>query len=108
MSKLIEQDTNQGQYDLPCQEMIVELTDGRRMYLLEGFGGMSDLEGGQYRWRHGIAIQILPTDTLESLRADTGEYNTTSYDRLVHGYDEQRPVQEWPGTIIDSIASAAV
>jgi hypothetical protein len=46
MTKLIERNTLTGDYNLPKQEMIVELGDGRRVYLIEGFGGMSSLEGG--------------------------------------------------------------
>jgi hypothetical protein len=101
---MIETDTNDGIYNLPCTEMIVRLTDGRRVYLSEGFGGISSLEGGQYRWKYGIAIAIHETDTLETLHADTGEYNCDSYERMMAGYDETRPVLGWDGVIINGMA----
>ena len=104
MTTLIQADTNDGIYDLPCTEMIVQLTDGRRIYLSEGFGGMSSLEGGQYRWRHGVAIAIQVTDTLESLHTDTKEYNCHSYERMMAGYDETRPILDWDGNVIDRVA----
>jgi hypothetical protein len=107
MAKLIERNTLTGDYNLTKQAMIVEMSDGRRIYLIEGFGGMDSLEGGQNRWRHGAAVQILPTDTLDSLAEDSGEYHVTSYERMMHGYDEQRPVLDWDGSVIDRVARLA-
>lgn len=108
MTKLIERNTLTGDYNLPLQEMIVELSNGRRVYLIEGFGGMSSLEGGQNRWRHGVAVQILPADTLDSLSEDSGDYYVGSYTRMMNGYDKQRPILDWDGWVIDRVATSAI
>jgi hypothetical protein len=107
MVELIECDVNPGLYNLPCQEMIVELSNGTHVYLSEGFGGMDELMGGQYRWQHGIAVKLLPTDTLASIRVDDGAVLLSNFDRMVHGYDTERPLLDWSGSKIGKIAEEA-
>ena len=107
MAKLVERDTVTADYDLPCDTMIVELKDGRRIYLTQGFGGMNSLDGGMCRWRHGIAIHVFPTDTLESLRADSDDYYVAPYTRMIQGYDDQRPLLDWDGAVVESVALSA-
>ena len=108
MANVIETMRTEGQYGLPADEMIVELNDGRRVWLLEFYGGENTAEGGCYRWRHGLAIQVMPTDTLTSLHTDSGEWdNTHSRNAIVGGYDTRRPLIEWDGAEIERVATTA-
>lgn len=109
MAKLIETTRTKGIYGLPADEMIVELKDGRRVWLLEFYGGEDTSQGGQYRWRHGVAIQVLPTDTLASLHEDNGEWaeGTHSRDAILSGYDDRRPLLYWDGNVIERVATVA-
>lgn len=106
MAKLIEKKHSEGIYGMDCCEKIVEMPDGKRIYLVEGFGGMHSPEGGMYRWRHGLAIQVLPTDTLESLHADD-DSELPEYQLMIEGHSKQRPVLDWDGKIIASVANSA-
>ena len=109
MAKLIEQKTYKGVYDLSRDEIIVELSHGRRVYITDGYGGERSIAGGAYRWRHGLAIQILPTDTLESLHNEDfapGCY-VTQYYLMIHGEDKYRPILDWTGVQVDNVAVSA-
>jgi hypothetical protein len=105
-AKIVEKNEFEGIYGLPATEMIVELKDARRVYLAEGFGGMSTLAGGQYRWRHGIAVQVKHTDTIASLSADLTHraWPTTTLDLMTRGCDNDRSVLMWDGRTIDQVA----
>ena len=89
-AKIIEKDRDRGLYDFWVDEMILDHPDLGRIYISQGYGGQDDLRGGCYRWEHGCVIQLMPDDTLESLRAD---YNgdCTILDRAIAGHDSDRP-----------------
>lgn len=95
-SMLVEADTVRGQYDLPCEIRIIDHARYGRLLLVEGFGGMDTVQGGTYRWEHGAAYRLLPTDTLAALR--NGEWNesTTLYEAVIAGYEDSRPPLNLP------------
>lgn len=101
--RLIEQDSFVGLYNFEIDEMIVELADGTRVYLVEGYGGEQSVIGGSYRWPQGAAYKIRPKDTLESLHGGSEDY-----ERMINGYDAERPVLNWPGSMISVVARGAV
>lgn len=103
-NKLVEKDTLTGQYDINYDRMIVDSVKSGRLLLIEGFGGIDTLDGGTYRWKHGIAIQLKPGDTLESL--DDTEWNDyySTYQVVAQGQDDSRPVLQWDGFAIEKLA----
>lgn len=100
---LIDQDSFDGIYDFTVDEMIVEAQGGQRVYLVEGYGGEQSVIGGAYRWIHGLAIYIKPEDTLKSLHEDIEDF-----ERMMHGYDEERPVQTWDGKAVEQCARGVI
>jgi hypothetical protein len=104
---VVESDTSTGLYDMLQGRMVVDHPTHGRLLLVEGFGGMDSLQGGQYRWMHGYAVRLQPGDTLASL--DLKEWNewTSLYTAVMAGYDKTRPVLEWSGHMIASVARAA-
>lgn len=107
MIKIIEKNTEEGQYGFNFDEMIVEHQTHGRLLLVEGFSGQDELRGGMYRWSSGIAVKLQPDDTIKSLR--DGEWNdfTSLYQAVTTGHDDSRPVMDWDGWAIDKIAKAA-
>lgn len=106
MSKwtLVEQDEREGAYGMISQRMIV--TDGKeRVLLSDGYGGESTPNGGMYRWSHGVAVQLQPTDTLASI--DAGEWSETVSlaEAIEGGYDPERPLLDWGGGATRNVAS---
>ena len=107
MSTIIETDKVKGQYDMWCHRMIVS-HNGQRVLLIQGWGGMGDIRGGTYRWTHGEAVQLLPTDTLLSLSGDSDIDGTSIMDLALRGYDDTRPILGWTGAAINSYALHAI
>jgi len=103
---VIESETREGQYDMTWTAAIIEHPQHGRLYLAEGFGGMDSIEGGMYRWQHGLACRVLPSDTLESLEDDCNDYSTIR-EAMTSGHDDSRPVLEWSGSMIAAVAQAA-
>ena len=101
--KLIEQDSFDGLYDFDVNEMIVELEDGARVYLVEGYGGEQSVIGGAYRWSQGAAYKIKLDDDITSLHDDM-----EGYSRMINGYDADRPILTWPGSMIAVVTKAAI
>lgn len=87
--KIIEKRHSRGQYDMPCTDALIE-RDGQRIYITEGFGGLDSIGGGAYRFAHGLAVAVHPTDTLDSL--DAVEDGMSIRHRMVNGYDDARPL----------------
>lgn len=98
---LVEHDAYEGQYGMTGERMIIDHPRHGRLLLLQGFGGMEEMLGGAYRWLYGIAIPLLPDDTLASLSADDEQWQ-----RMTHGYDDDRPVLTWEGIMIEQLARA--
>lgn len=104
--KLIEQQTHEGVYGLPHTVAIVEHPEQGRVLIAEGFGGMDDLSGGNYRWRHGVACQLQVTDTLDALDQARNEC-CTIIEAALSGHDPDRPLLNWSGDEITEVARAA-
>jgi len=107
-TELIERNTMYGVYGILCDEIIIDRPKQGRLHLSESFGGMDDLCGGSYRWRHGTVVSLLPGDTLESLRAGKWNEFCTLYDAVTDGYDPDRPILNWPGYMIARVAELAL
>ena len=92
MAKLIEIEHVERDYGMAGVNAVVESSDGKRLLICDGFGGVDSLQGGSVRWQHGMVVELQPTDSIESLR--TGEWNdmTTHWDAMIHGYDKDRPI----------------
>lgn len=103
---LIESETVKGQYGMPQTMAVVDTTNGR-LLITQGLGGMDSLVGGAIRWRHGLAAQLLPTDTIASLR--DGEWNdcVSLMEAVLGGHDRTRPLLDWSGRHIESVATQA-
>lgn len=105
--KLIEHATRQGAYDMPYTEAIVEMPDGKHVYIVQGYGGESSLDGGQYRWRHGVAVQVRVVDTIDSLHENDHMVPVNPMERMMYGDDPKRPLLEWSASKMESVARAA-
>lgn len=105
---LVEKRTEIGAYDMDYNMIIIDTDKHGRILLTDGFGGMDSIDGGMYLWRHGLAIKLQPGDTLEKL--ENMDWNTeTSYlDAVLHGIDNERPILNWPGYLIEKVAIKAI
>ena len=104
--KIIEKETNKAEYDMDCVSMIVENENGERYLMQEGFGGMDTMAGGAIRWRHGLIIKIKAGETFSTFEKEWNE-SATLRDAMLRGYDDERPILDWSGTIIEKIANLA-
>lgn len=106
-AKIVEKRTVTGQYDIDFDQMIVDHPEHGRLFLSEGFGGLDSLEGGAYRWKHGLAIALKKDDTFDSL--ECGEWNEifALYEAVMQGYDDSRPILPWSGYAIKALADGA-
>lgn len=105
--RVIESETLNGQYDMGCCQAIIDHPSRGRLLLREGFGGMDELSGGAYRWRHGWVIRLLSDDTLASLRQDHPDYLGDSILDVAMRFDDPlRPVLGWDGVVIDRLAKS--
>lgn len=68
-----------------------------RVLLIEGFGGLDSLHGGAWRFRHGRAFQVEPSDTLAYL------WDTMPRPPFVRNF-ERRDLLNWSGSAIQRIA----
>lgn len=102
-SILIESRQTTGIYNIPCVDAIIQRGE-RRILLKQCFGGTA-VEGATYRWRHGTAVQLLATDTFETLTRNH-EKELDDLTRAMLGYDEKRPILPWEGRIIAKVAES--
>jgi hypothetical protein len=91
---VIEHRRATGQYDMQYTEAIVEHPTLGRLYVTEAYGGEQSLAGGCYRWRHGAAYRLQPSDTLQSLdqRPAADDYPNTIMTSMVMCRDDSRPL----------------
>ena len=106
-TKLIESTTETGVYDISSTMAIIEHPQHGRLLICDGYGGEGTLQGGTYRWKHGVVCKIKPTDTLPSLEHEDWNEGTTALDAVLHGCDDTRPVLDWHGQAIAAIAKQA-
>lgn len=103
-SKLIEKRTIEGMYEFAVEQMIIDTDKHGRILITEGYGGEDKMEGGQYRWKHGVAARLLPNDTFEVLIGDWNDC-TSVFEAVINGYDPDRPLlHDWTGHVIATVA----
>lgn len=93
------------EYGFKGKEAIVDHPSHGRLLIVDGFGGQDTLSGGAVRWRHGRVCKLLPDDSFRSLDA-AWNAETSVQDAALAGYDSDRPLQEWTGNQLASLANA--
>lgn len=107
MAKLIELENVSREYGLDGTVAIINHPEHGRLFIADGFGGQDSLDGGSVRWRHGMAIKLQPDDTLDSLRNTPWNDYCDLIDAMLKGHDDSRPVLDWHGPVIESLAKQA-
>jgi hypothetical protein len=92
MAKLIEMESVERDYQFKGTDAIVETDAGKRLLIRDAFGGIDTLEGGAVRWRHGFAVELQPTDTLESLKTEMWNDETSLFHAVINAFDDSRPL----------------
>jgi hypothetical protein len=95
-----------GEYGIPYAAAIVQHPTLGRVYISEEYGGEDGISGGTYRWRHGIAVQLRPDDTAETLNAPWSEHASV-LEAMLRGMDPARLVLNWSGAAIERVARSA-
>ena len=103
--KVIAQDTVKAQYDMWCKWAIIDHPKHGRLYITQGFGGMDSLQGGMYRWSNGIAVQLMPDDTITSLSAMHNE-TINILEAACRGYRDERQLVDWTGDMVAQVAKS--
>jgi predicted DNA-binding protein len=103
---IIEDMSGAGEYGMSQAAAIIQHPTLGRVYISEGYGGEESLNGGTYRWRHGIAVQLRPDDTSATLDAPWNEHASV-LDAMLRGMDHGRPVIDWTGAVIEKVARSA-
>lgn len=104
---LIETRDVRGAYDMICRQAIIEHPTHGRLLLTEGYGGEDSLEGGAYRWRHGVLAKLQPGDTLAALEAAEWNPVLSHLGAVLEDCDPDRPVLAWDGHSLEAVARAA-
>lgn len=99
---LIEKRTQEGQYGMDTESMILDTDTHGRLLITDGWGG-DDVNGYCYRWRNGMAIQLKADDTFEVLDADWNDF-TSTINVVLTGNDPERQILDWTGYAIANIA----
>ena len=107
MSKatVIEKRDVERDYGLSGIDAIVDHPEHGRLLVCDGYGGMDDIKGGAVRFEHGLVVKLHNDDTFAALDGDWNEA-TSIMSAVTHGYDESRPVLEWPGFMVAKLAKA--
>lgn len=85
--------------------MIIMHPKHGHMYITEGFCNSLCY----YTWLDGMAAFVKEGDTIDSLStAIWNEYGTTHLEAILHAYDPERPICEWPNYMIEEVAIAAI
>lgn len=103
---VVDQRDVERDYGFKGVEAIVDHPTHGRLYVRHGFGGMDTLEGGQVRWKHGLAIQLRQNDTFADLDADWNDQGVDVRQAMTNGYDASRPVLQWDGYMVANLAAA--
>lgn len=105
--KIIDQRNVVRDYGFDGHEIIIDHPDYGRILIMDGYGGESTPGGGCVRWTHGKAVLLHNNDTFAVLDASWND-DTSVYGAMINGYDDTRPVLQWPGNAIASMAEKAV
>lgn len=101
--KVIEKRDTEGAYGFETTQAIIYHPKYGRILITDGWGG-DDLEGYCYRWRHGVVAFLKENDSLTTLDKALNDY-TSILDAVIHGYDDSRPLQMWPGAAVEKLAN---
>ena len=102
---LIEQRGVERDYGFAGIEAIIDEPTHGRLYIADGYGGESTLDGGAVRWRHGVAVALHPDDTMAALDAESDAATRASIRaQMLAGYDDSRPII--PNANIEALARA--
>lgn len=104
---VIEIETIRAEYNMRKTLAIVVHPVLGRLYIAQQYGGEQTLDRGAIRWSQGLACQLQPSDTLQSLRDAMHNNSVTVYDAMLSGYDSNRPVLQIGGKEVEQIARAA-
>lgn len=99
--KVVEQREVEGAYGFDYAQIIIDHHKHGRLLMVEGWGG-SEIDGEQYRWKHGIVASILPDDDFTSLDEMINP-GTRVIDAVIHGSDDDRRLLEWSGHSIENM-----
>lgn len=102
-NRIAEKRIVEGAYGFDHTQAIVDSVKHGRLLVVDGFGSTNDLEGGQYRWKHGVVAKLQYDDTFDTLDKGINDF-TTAIQSVVAGQDSARPVQNWDGKTIASFA----
>lgn len=115
--QIIEKRTVTRAYDFEGVEAVIEHPEKGRLYVEDGFGyeDRNCTTGGMVRWKHGMAIQVSPDDTLQSLDDEieaAQEEALQEEDVSVMAIpsfiqDIRNDICEWSGKQVESVAKAA-
>jgi hypothetical protein len=100
---LLEKLEREGRYGMSTAALILDTDTHGRLLISDGFGGLDSLEGGAYRWKHGVVVRLKAADTFDILAEPWNDY-TDTLSAVLAGDDPERPVQPFYGPAIDKIA----
>jgi len=107
-AKIIEKIDVERDYGLIGTALVIDHEKHGRLLLNDGFGGIDTPAGGAVRWRHGMAVKLLPSDTIESLQSTPWNDYASTYDAVLAGHDKNRPVLDWTGDMVERLAKFAL
>lgn len=99
---LIAKQSIPGAYDLATESMILDTDTMGRILITDGWGG-DDVNGSCYRWKQGLAIQLKADDTFEALAKPWNDC-TSTWQAVIGGYDQERPILGYNGHAIAALA----
>ena len=102
---LVSSRTIKGRYGCGAQQAIIDHSRYGRILITEQWGG-GNLQGEQYRFSHGLAAKLHDDDTFDALDAPWNKW-TSTIDAVLGAHDNSRPIFEWPGKVLVSIAKKA-
>lgn len=103
---VIEQRPIERDYEMQGVQAIIDHPTHGRLLIEDGFGGMDTLEGGAVRWEHGGVIKLKANDTLSSMENESWNDHCDLLSVVLMGRDDERPVMEWDGFVIRSVAES--
>lgn len=103
--RLVDYESVERDYGFDGVNAIVEHPEHGLLLVCDGYGE-EDIAGGAVRWRHGLVAKLQPGDTLDGLHDETNDQGVEALELVVKGYDDKRPVLQWPAVAIVSLAKA--
>ena len=100
----IDREYCERDYGMTGESMIIDHPTHGRLLISDGFGGMDSHYGGGVRWRHGMVVQLKPTDTFAGLRQEIED--TFDYPCYAVHLTAIREVMPWSGFAIDNLANS--